>query len=33
MFLANAYTEHLSTTQRYIDINDSKLRKAVELLC
>ena len=29
---ALARHKHLSTTQRYIDINDTKLRKAVELL-
>jgi integrase/recombinase XerD len=29
---ALARHKHLSTTQRYIDINDSKLRKAVELI-
>lgn len=29
---ALARHKHLSTTQRYIDINDSKLRKAVELV-
>ena len=29
---ALARHKHLSTTQRYIDINDNKLRAAVELL-
>lgn len=29
---ALARHKHLSTTQRYIDINDSKLRKAIELI-
>lgn len=29
---ALARHKHLSTTQRYIDINDSKLRKAIELV-
>jgi integrase/recombinase XerD len=29
---ALARHKHLSTTQRYIDINDNKLRAAVELI-
>jgi integrase/recombinase XerD len=29
---ALARHKHLSTTQRYIDLNESKLRKAVELV-
>lgn len=29
---ALARHKHLSTTQRYIDINDNKLRAAIELL-